>query len=103
MGLPELKGLSLKQSLERVIRTHEHRTGTNVLFMFEGTAKTVSQITKIISYRLVQEALNNSFRHAGGKDQRVRVVLNGNDLFIEVSDHGPGFDVNEKIAQEFHM
>ena len=100
MGLPELDGLAFDQTLERVITSHERRTGTKVNFSFEGRAQSTSLSTKIISYRLVQEALNNSFRHAGGKGQEVRATMNDNELFIEVSDQGPGFDVNEKINQE---
>jgi signal transduction histidine kinase len=102
MGLPELTGLTLEQTLERVVKSHERRTGTQVRCSFQGSPQPNSLSIKIITYRLVQEALNNSFRHAGGKDQRVRATWDIENIFIEVSDHGPGFNVGEKIDQEVH-
>jgi signal transduction histidine kinase len=46
---------------------------------------------KITIYRVIQESLNNSYRHAGGINQQIRAFMNGDVLTLEVSDEGPGF------------
>jgi len=103
MGLPELDTLSLEQTLERVVSAHEQRTGSKVDFHYDGIQKQGSLSSKIIVYRLVQEALNNSFRHADGKGQVVKAMCNQKELCIEISDLGPGFDVQQEIDQDGHL
>jgi signal transduction histidine kinase len=48
--------------------------------------------TKIALYRVVKEALNNGYFHADGKEQAVRVSAVEKQLYVEIEDHGPGFD-----------
>ena len=48
---------------------------------------------KITAYRMIQEALANSWWHARGSEQRVRLAIAIDEACIEVSDQGPGFDV----------
>jgi signal transduction histidine kinase len=55
---------------------------------------------KIAIYRVIQEALANAWRHAGGVGQAVRVERSGSVLSIEVSDQGPGFDPGVAPAGE---
>jgi signal transduction histidine kinase len=50
---------------------------------------------KIAVYRILQEVLNNSYRHAGGKEQRISVLHADGWLEIEATDGGPGFDLSE--------
>ena len=47
----------------------------------------------ICIYRFVQEGLMNAFRHAGGREQRVKARVFGHTLDIEVADAGPGLGV----------
>jgi signal transduction histidine kinase len=44
---------------------------------------------------LIQEALNNAFRHANGEEQRVRVYCEKGQMVVEVTDQGPGFQVKQ--------
>ena len=46
---------------------------------------------KITVYRLIQEGLNNAFRHANGSEQRVHVYSEEDQIVVEISDRGPGF------------
>ena len=48
---------------------------------------------------IVNEALNNGFKHAGGVGQEVDVSVKSGDLVIVVSDHGPGFPEIPSVAQ----
>jgi signal transduction histidine kinase len=58
---------------------------------------------KTTVYRLVQEALNNAFRHAGGAGQAVSVGLHGDQLRVEVTDTGPGFDPDTVADDGQHL
>ncbi|MEV4606762.1 sensor histidine kinase, partial [Neorhizobium sp. LMR1-1-1.1] len=47
---------------------------------------------KICVYRFLQEGLNNGWRHADGKGQRVEVKLLGSEITVIVQDAGQGFN-----------
>ena len=46
-------------------------------------------------YRVAQEALHNVARHSGVSSAFVSIECTGNDLLLNVTDHGAGFDVLE--------
>ena len=48
--------------------------------------------------RIVEEALNNGFRHAGGHGQAVTAALSDGRLVIEITDDGPGLPPEETLA-----
>ena len=45
---------------------------------------------KVCLYRFTQEGLNNAYRHARGKGQKLTIKLVGNEILAEVADDGPG-------------
>jgi len=92
MGLPQLNSLTLAATVARAVRTHEQRTGTMVSMDLAGLPDQEILPIKITIYRLIQEALNNAYRHAGGVGQRVQVRCTEGNLYVEVSDQGPGFN-----------
>jgi signal transduction histidine kinase len=102
-GLPQLESFTLAELLKRVVRLHERRTGTTVSLNFRDLPDQTDLPTKIAIYRLIQEALNNSYRHAGGMDQQVHVSIDENEFLVEVSDQGPGFDTAQSIGWEGHL
>ena len=103
LGLPQLEVLSLEDLLSRVVNSHERRTGTKVKLTTADLAEEADLSIKITVYRIVQEALNNAFRHAGGAGQEVRVRCEAGRIQIEVSDQGPGFDVHQSFDWEEHL
>ncbi len=102
-GLPQLGGFTLQELLNRVVRLHERRTGTNVTLKMRNLPEQINLPTKIAVYRLIQEALTNSFRHANGKDQQVWSFLEGDEIHIEVSDKGQGFKMKDPIDWDGHL
>jgi signal transduction histidine kinase len=92
LSLPQLNDLSLPETVFRVARAHERQTGSQVDVDMENVPEQVSLPARITVYRLIQEALNNAFRHANGLGQRVRIREAQGQLVVEVSDLGPGFD-----------
>lgn len=95
LSLPEIDGKSVLDTLGLAIDTHERRTRSKVgAAMDDQTLATLylDHSTLICVYRFVQEGLNNAWRHAAGKDQRVAARLDGSALVVTVEDRGPGFD-----------
>jgi signal transduction histidine kinase len=90
--LPQIEAANLPEILERSIRAHRQRTGSAVGLSMSDTPEHLSPSAKICIYRFVQEALNNSYRHGGGIEQRVVQKTEGDRLIIKVVDGGPGFD-----------
>jgi signal transduction histidine kinase len=103
LSLPQLAELSLAETVIRVVRAHERQTGTRVRLELPALPKQTALPVKITVYRLIQEALNNAYRHAGGAGQQVRVHNGIDQLVVEVSDQGPGFQVDRAGGWEGHL
>ena len=98
--LPELSDLSLAETLARVVREHERRTGSHVVTELGELPAQAPLPVKIAAYRLTQEALNNAWRHAGGAEQRLDAALDADELLVTVSDAGPGLRPTPASAGE---
>ncbi len=60
-----------------------------------GLEKTViEQITSITIYRIVQELINNTMKHAAAKTAIVQVTSSDGHLSVTVEDDGKGFDTS---------
>jgi len=90
--LPEIETLSVGQILDRVASAYSERTGISVEVSADGCRCDLSVPHKICIYRFVQEALNNSWKHAGGKDQRIKQLCRDGLIILTVADGGSGFD-----------
>jgi signal transduction histidine kinase len=85
--LPQLDGLSTRETLLLAIHAHENITGTTVALEI-GDLPTCSKPVRICLFRIVQEALNNAFNHAGGRGQHVVASLEGNSVCVAIRDGG---------------
>lgn len=103
LGLPELAAATLPETIVRVVHAHERRTNTKVNLDLGELPEQFSLSGKIMIYRLIQEALNNSFRHAQGIGQSVAVHVSANQIVLEISDRGSGFDAQEAMRLENHL
>jgi two-component system, NarL family, sensor kinase len=64
-----------------------------VAYQSNGIAnEKIEQTTAITIYRIVQELLNNSMKHAAAANAIVQVVKNSNQISVTVEDDGKGFD-----------
>jgi signal transduction histidine kinase len=87
--IPALRETVDKFGLDNVVRTE-----------FVGrTMVAIPQDLETLAYRIVQEALSNSAKHAGAKSLTVSVEAVGGQLRIEVGDDGRGFDSSK--AREY--
>ncbi len=92
LSLPDIEQRPLHDILQGLADAHSARTGTTVRVDYPATGICEVPIAvKICCFRFVQEGLNNSWRHAEGKDQEVHLRIKHNQLRLCVLDRGPGF------------
>jgi signal transduction histidine kinase len=103
LSLPQLAELSLLETVTRAARAHERRTGSRVRLDVASLPEQAALPVKITIYRVIQESLNNSYRHAGGANQQVRAFMDGEMLVLEVSDEGPGFVPQASASFHGHL
>ena len=64
--------------------------GLNVTLTTEGDPPTISSGLDLTAYRIIQEALTNTLRHAQASEARVSVRYSPASIGLEVADNGVG-------------
>jgi signal transduction histidine kinase len=73
----------------------------NITYQSIGLQNTMlEQTTSVTIYRIVQELVNNTMKHAAAKKAIVQVARVGNDLSVTVEDDGKGFDPSALQAEK---
>lgn len=87
--------------LDAAIRSHvrERLDGEDLAVELElaGVGERVDEDVQLVVYRVVQEALSNTLRHAEADRVRIRLGLRDERVVAEVEDDGRGFDFSEPI------
>jgi signal transduction histidine kinase len=92
---PEESGaLSPQPTLDRVDALVEQvrEAGLPVQLNVEGKVVPLPPGVDLCAFRIVQEALTNTIKHAGPAQAEVHVRYGGEDVEIEVSDNGQGMN-----------
>lgn len=70
---------------------HVRETGLSVQLWIEGEARSPSPGVDVAAFRLIQEALTNTLKHAGPQARAwVRLYYGDRDLTVEIEDDGRG-------------
>ena len=70
--------------------TRIQTTGTQVALRINGQERPLSDGVEVCGYRIIQEALTNTVRHAPGSKVGIEVQYRTTELTIRVRDHGIG-------------
>ncbi len=74
------------------------RTGVfKAQFLQHSEVPVITDEKTIILFRMAQEILNNSLKHAEANEIIIQVQYEKNQFTLTITDNGKGFDVNEKI------
>jgi PAS domain S-box-containing protein len=87
-----LDDLGLLPALLWHLQGYMERTKVHVDFAHCGLDGRLGPEVETAAYRIVQEALTNVARHAQTAEASVRACLDRGRLFLQVEDHGIGFD-----------
>ncbi|MEU3725645.1 sensor histidine kinase [Streptomyces sp. NPDC031705] len=74
--------------LERII-TESRLAGMDTQFSVSGPARPLPPTVGLTVFRVVQEALTNTRKHAGNAPARVRLTYRPDEVAVEVCDEGP--------------
>ncbi len=59
--------------------------------------------TELSIYRIVNELINNTIKHAFAEEIRIEIYLSENSININFTDNGKGFDVNKTLQNNNGM
>jgi PAS domain S-box-containing protein len=86
-----LKREGLVRTLEQRLEAVERRAGVDTHLVIEGEVDLTADVEEEI-YRIAQEALNNSLKHARASVVTVTIRAERGYVALEVTDNGRGFD-----------
>lgn len=92
----------LLQALQELLRQRQIQDGLQVELQILGDRQ-LPQTTILGLYRIVQEALNNVAKHAGTLHALIRLDLQDRPAYLEIEDHGCGFDTGQVPADPSHL
>ena len=88
---PALDHVGVVAAISEHVRSLCETTKLNVVFEADQIDKLLSPETELALYRIVQEALSNTVRHAGASIVRVRMRHQEGRVVVLVTDDGKGF------------
>ena len=91
--------MGLSETIFQYCEEFSEKTGLNVDFTSAGMDSLKFNFnTKINLYRLVQEGLNNTRKHADASRVTIRLAAAHPNIILRINDDGKGFDVKERLA-----
>jgi signal transduction histidine kinase len=94
-----LEDLGLVTALEMLARETIQAASLPVEFQHQGMEKRLSPNAELALYRMAQEALNNAARHAQATQANLTITFLPQEVTLQVSDNGKGFDVPQSPAE----
>ena len=92
----------LVSGLQRLIEEYRERYGLRVDFSCSSRERRLdSQVTSTL-FRIVQEALNNIYKHSSSDHAKVYLELEEHRATIQIIDEGKGFDLEEVASNNGH-
>lgn len=88
----------LKQSLQQLMKKFGNLKLFNLNFKSSGEEFTLESSRQIIIYRIVQEALSNTVKHADASEVGLNLEFRHPQLKISIQDNGSGFDTLQILS-----
>jgi signal transduction histidine kinase len=87
---PTVLDLGLNAAIEWQVKEFQRRTGIACELLMSEPELAVDDERATALFRILQESLNNVFRHARATQARIEVHCTGNRLYMTVADNGVG-------------
>lgn len=96
---PGLEDLGLTQSIYLFCEEFSEKSDMDVSFHYAGIDNLrLSLDAEINIFRLIQEGLNNIWKHAEATSAVIRLVGASPNIILRIEDDGKGFDVKNRVA-----
>lgn len=94
---PEALDVGLIAALQLLVHRMQHMLDVHIqvdskLLKHEEENQGLSASSRLVAFRVIEEALGNTIKHAKARNATVTLRLQNNTLFLEVQDDGIGFD-----------
>lgn len=91
-----LDSLGLIPTIEQLVQSVQNKMpGTHISFVSHMEGRLTAMI-EINVYRVIQEAMHNMMKYSNARHVSIRIHKKADFLFIQVSDDGVGFHMEEK-------
>lgn len=91
---PALDDLGLRAALEYLAQRMSDQMGIPVQFTMSEFRKRVEPAVELVLYRVAQEALTNTWKHAKATRVEGSIIRDGDSVTLVVEDDGIGIDPN---------
>lgn len=95
-----LTKLGLCEAVEDLFEKVSETEGLDVEVEVPEDAERLPENKEIMLYRVIQEMVNNTLKHAGARKITIRLLMQPGGLEVFYSDNGKGFDVEEKLKSK---
>lgn len=94
---PSLGNITLKQALTDLVDEVNKTPTLQIMLNYEmEEGKTIDSKKELMIYRVVQEQINNIFKHSEAENAIIDLKKEESDVILTISDDGVGFDTTER-------
>ena len=83
-------------ALDKRLDSVEKRTGIDARIIIDNPIR-IDSSQEIMVYRIAEEALNNTLKHANATSVSIRIGTRMEKSYMEIKDNGAGFNLEEKL------
>lgn len=101
-----LDDLGLVPAVKRLIEEAQEQSGIEIQFSLIGSESRLDSAIEIAVFRVVQEAINNTRKHANASRAQVKLEFLTDRVSAVIEDNGDGFDMgqlNQTLAGGDHF
>ncbi|MCR9249422.1 MAG: sensor histidine kinase [bacterium] len=92
-----LSDFGLIEALETLCEKIDLHKKVNVEFICTGFDERLDEVSELGMYRICQELLNNSLKHANASYIAIQLFKSANSVRLSYEDDGVGFDTNQYV------
>lgn len=89
-----LKKLGLVAAIKDLINRFDSENSPEIYFQYYNIPSQMDKMLSLTVYRIVQELLTNSLKHAKANEILIQINLEDDDLVLQYEDDGVGYDPN---------
>jgi NarL family two-component system sensor histidine kinase LiaS len=97
-----LEGKGLEQGLRELIRELQEKMPIDIVFEMDPDVQLMKGIENHL-FRIVQEAISNTLRHAKASKMEIRLLRRGETVRLTLRDDGIGFDMDENKQTSYGL
>ncbi len=87
-----LTKLGLFPALKDLVRKINQSHKLDIKLDYPELDNRLEETVEIALFRIVQESINNTIKHAGANEAEIKIEKNNNFLFVVIKDNGKGFN-----------